>query len=858
MFETEVYFVHCRCRIYTIVSIFPLLQSTSQATEDVDGSIHSHPKLVDNTLRVLQTSPAGSTTPSKMSADIYNPNTDSYSVTEHVSREEDFQDPLITSETVVGEDGVARTITKKTVTKTVTTHTTRKIEGYDTESLPRNHDGRIDGSYHSDVSSSLGRNRVTRESPHDETARLLKQPSTSSSNSDLHGGSQEGPVGYTRPYQNNYEQPEVRRLTPEKFQPEEYGLEDDRRSEYDDDNDGYGLEPIANQRDYNGRAHQYEMDSSGSSTPRHNRYDDPVEEIMQNDAPVAAPRSAQKQMGRAPLAEMEAGSQASIDRLGRKHDWRTPELQEVIKMLSYPMEVVQQNAAAYLQHLCFNDNNVKANVRRLGGIPPLIRLLDHSNPKVQLRACGALRNLSYGPKNNDNKLAIKSFEGVPALVKVVKESRDPEVKEQATGTLWNLSAHKELKGQILELAMEPLSSLVIIPYSGYQEQQRSKPKKVDLPDILTNSLGVLRNLSSQDSPEYRSRLRDCDDLVDALVYFLRMNVEKEEVENKATENCVSILRNLTYQLYTEAPGADQYKIDTENKPPQQNETTCFGKKKSKAEEGETVDQIPPADVNAHGHELLWQPDVVGLYLSLLSSCARFPETLEAAAGAIQNLAHGDWQWALYARAVVRKEKGLPVLVDRLRTDNDRVIRAVAIALTNLSQDYKNKDLIGKYAMKDLAYKLPGGSDSHVVLSDLTYIAILNTIRVVVEKRAANARYLREAGGIERITTINNSRDSKYHTRVVKAAGQVLQALWAIKELHSMYKKDGWNKSHFQPTVTAATLPRKQKAMNNRPYEDAQESVSFAQQSKAAEAHEMNKSNRDDGEYAAKSHTDSWV
>lgn len=37
-----------------------------------------------------------------------------------------------------------------------------------------------------------------------------------------------------------------------------------------------------------------------------------------------------------------------------------------------------------------------------------------------------------------------------------------------------------------------------------------------------------------------------------------------------------------------------------------------------------------------------------------------------------------------------------MLVDRLRTDNDRVIRAVAIALTNLSQDYKNKELIGEF------------------------------------------------------------------------------------------------------------------------------------------------------------------
>lgn len=60
-------------------------------------------------------------------------------------------------------------------------------------------------------------------------------------------------------------------------------------------------------------------------------------------------------------------------------------------------------------------------------------------------------------------------------------------------------------------------------------------------------------------------------------------------------------------------------------------------------------------------------------------------------------------------------------------------------------------------MRDLAFKLPGESQGHVSLSDATYIAVLNTIRVVVEKSATNAQELREAGGIERITTVNNSR-----------------------------------------------------------------------------------------------------
>lgn len=57
------------------------------------------------------------------------------------------------------------------------------------------------------------------------------------------------------------------------------------------------------------------------------------------------------------------------------------------------------------------------------------------------------------------------------------------------------------------------------------------------------------------------------------------------------------------------------------------------------------------------------------------------------------------QWSNYIRATVRKEKGLPILVELLRSDSDKVVRAVSIALRNLSIDRRNKDLIGKALAK---------------------------------------------------------------------------------------------------------------------------------------------------------------
>lgn len=53
--------------------------------------------------------------------------------------------------------------------------------------------------------------------------------------------------------------------------------------------------------------------------------------------------------------------------------------------------------------------------------------------------------------------------------------------------------------------------------------------------------------------------------------------------------------------------------------------------------------VPPdlLCLSLKGLELLYQPEVVRLYLSLLT-CSHNHNTLEAAAGALQNLAAGHW------------------------------------------------------------------------------------------------------------------------------------------------------------------------------------------------------------------------
>ena len=90
--------------------------------------------------------------------------------------------------------------------------------------------------------------------------------------------------------------------------------------------------------------------------------------------------------------------------------WRDPDLQEVIEYLGHTSDVIKENAAAYLQHLCYNDDNIKSKTRSLNGIAYLVALLQHEKPEIQKNACGALRNLCYGKRNDENKVRQQQFD----------------------------------------------------------------------------------------------------------------------------------------------------------------------------------------------------------------------------------------------------------------------------------------------------------------------------------------------------------------------------------------------------------------------------------------------------------------
>ncbi|KAK0151898.1 Catenin delta-2 [Merluccius polli] len=540
------------------------------------------------------------------------------------------------------------------------------------------------------------------------------------------------------------------------------------------------------------------------------------------------------------------GEESDGRRRAREFGWRDPELPEVIQMLQHQFPSVQSNAAAYLQHLCFGDNKIKAEIRRQGGIQLLVDLLDHRMGEVHRSACGALRNLVYGKANDDNKVALKSCGGIPALVRLLRKTADVEVRELVTGVLWNLSSCDALKMPIIQDALAVLTNSVIIPHSAWDSSpNHHDDRKLHLhtSQVLRNATGCLRNVSSA-GEEARRRMRECEGLTDALLFVIQTSLGSNEIDSKVPadtiENCVCILRNLSYRLAAETSHGQQGGLEEldgllcDANGRDGESSGCWGKKKKKkrgADQWDGVGPFPDAADPPKGVQMLWHPTIVKPYLTLLSECSN-PDTLEGAAGALQNLAAGSWKWSVYIRAAVRKEKGLPILVELLRIDNDRVVCAVATALRNMALDIRNKELIGKYAMRDLIHRLPGSSSSSSnnsssnatsggtsgvsgasskIMSDDTVTAVCCALHEVITKNMENAKALRDAGGIEKLIGIARSKGDKHSPKVVKAASQVLSSMWQYRDLRSLYKKDGYSQYHF--VGSASTIERDRQ----RPY-----------------------------------------
>ena len=100
-----------------------------------------------------------------------------------------------------------------------------------------------------------------------------------------------------------------------------------------------------------------------------------------------------------------SGRLATLGRVHAVEKFKDLSLNAIIELLENGDEVISANAAAYLQHLTFNNSENKTLVRQAGGIEALISVLDDrkSSDRIIEHAAGALRNASYGCPENKVK-----------------------------------------------------------------------------------------------------------------------------------------------------------------------------------------------------------------------------------------------------------------------------------------------------------------------------------------------------------------------------------------------------------------------------------------------------------------------
>lgn len=457
-------------------------------------------------------------------------------------------------------------------------------------------------------------------------------------------------------------------------------------------------------------------------------------------------------------------------------------------------------AATFIQHECFQKSEARKRVNQLRGIPKLLQLLKVQNEDVQRSVCGALRNLVF--EDNDNKLEVAELNGIPRLLQVLKQTRDLETKKQITGLLWNLSSNDKLKNLMITEALLTLTENIIIPFSGWPEGDYPKANGLLDFDIFYNVTGCLRNMSSA-GPDGRKAMRRCDGLIDSLVHYVRGTIADYQPDDKATENCVCILHNLSYQLEAELPEKYSQNIYIQNRNIQTDNNKsigCFGSRSRKVKEQYQDMPMPEEKSNPKGVEWLWHSIVIRMYLSLIAKSVR-NYTQEASLGALQNLTAGSGPMPTsVAQAVVQKENGLQHTRKMLHVGDLSVKKTAISLLRNLSRNLSLQNEIAKETLPDLVSIIPDTVPSTDLLIETTASACY-TLNNIIQNSYQNARDLLNTGGIQKIMTIS-AGDAYASNKASKAASVLLYSLWAHTELHHAYKKAQFKKTDFVNSRTA--------------------------------------------------------
>ncbi|XP_064191755.1 plakophilin-3-like isoform X1 [Anguilla rostrata] len=486
-----------------------------------------------------------------------------------------------------------------------------------------------------------------------------------------------------------------------------------------------------------------------------------------------------------------------IDSMGNLSGLSSMDMPTAVNYLSTLETGLQVQGAAYIQHECYHNNDAKNQVRLLKGIPMLVQLFTSENQEVQRYATGAMRNIIY--ENMDNKAALIEAGGIPLLIAALKE-QDDELHKNITGILWNLSSKDSLKEKLARETLPQLTEKILIPLSGSggSEVIQQSPSEAD---IFYNTTGCLRNLSSVNE-KTRDQMRGTAGLVDALVGYIQNSLAEGKMEDKGVENAVCVLRNLSYQLYSEIQPSILQRLEgpTRGQDSGNYEAIgCFTPKSKKAKDRQNQDLSTFTEVarQPKGQEWLWHPQIVGLYNRVLQRCEINTTTREAAAGALQNITAGEKRWAsVLSRVAMEQERMLPVVIDLLRSHSDLELRSLTGFLRNLSRHARDKNDMATKVVSNLVSKLPNDGHQKEPSSDVV-VNICGALNNLVIGSMLAARDITYFDGLPKLMSIKNSRDnSPGKLKAAKASSTVLCNMFQYKKLYRDYKQKGYTRPDF--------------------------------------------------------------
>ncbi|KAF0043644.1 hypothetical protein F2P81_004981 [Scophthalmus maximus] len=272
-------------------------------------------------------------------------------------------------------------------------------------------------------------------------------------------------------------------------------------------------------------------------------------------------------------------------------------------------------------------------------------------------------------------------------------------------------------------------------------------------------------------------MRDMRGLVESLVSYIQ---QEDIAEDKGLENSLCVMRNLSYQLYTELPPSVRLRLEGPTRASGSRDTdtmgcfTMYNKKNTERNLNLTI--LSEVSRQPKGAEWLWHPKVVALYKAVLQNRHISSTSREAAIGALQNITSGE-AW----------ERMLPILLDLLDTDSDMELRPLTGLLRNLSRHSTNKDHMAKNMVNVLVSKLPCDglqtSPSSEVVANMC-----GALNHLVTCSSVAARDISYFNGLPKLVGIKTFHDnSSGSVKAARAASTVLYNMFQYNKLHKDYK-----------------------------------------------------------------------